>query len=156
MIAGTGSVTINEGVEDFSEEELRLPVDDDEGSSAISEQDYLRADDEPKDRDVSAANKVIWKGTHEQTKTTYLKKIKTLQIHINTFKLVFHHAIDNLIIATAVFWVKNKTFFIIILHVCIAWQQIFSLYILMFMYRIFKVSDNFPFILMLDICVLDY
>ena len=103
MIAGTGSVTINEGVEDFSEEELRLPVDDDEGSSAISEQDYLRADDEPKDRDVSAANKVIWKGTHEQTKTTYLKKIKTLQIHINTFKLVFHHAIDNLIIAAAVF-----------------------------------------------------
>ena len=25
----------------------------------------------------------------------------------------------------------------------------------MFMYRMFKVSDNFPFILMLDICVLD-
>ena len=151
MIAGTGSVTINEGVEDFSEEELRLPVDDDEGSSAISEQDYLRADDEPKDRDVSAANKVIWKGTHEQTKTTYLKKIKTLQIHINTFKLVFHHAIDNLIIAAAVFFVsKIKLFFTIILHVCIAWQQIFSLLVYILM-----VSDNFPFFLMLDICVLD-
>ena len=59
-IAGTRSITNNnKGVEDFSEEELRLPVDDDEGSSAISEQDYLRADDVPKDRDVSAANKVI-------------------------------------------------------------------------------------------------
>ena len=85
MIAGTGSVTINEGVEDFSEEELRLPVDDDEGSSAISEQDYLRADDEPKDRDVSAANKVIWKGTHEQKKYVSKKKSKPLQIHITKY-----------------------------------------------------------------------
>ena len=86
MIAGTGSVTINEGVEDFSEEELRLPVDDDEGSSAISEQDYLRADDVPKDRDVSAANKVIWKGTHEQKKYVS-KKIQnpSKYILLNTF-----------------------------------------------------------------------
>ena len=30
----------------FSEEELRLPVDDDEGSSAISDQDFIRADHE--------------------------------------------------------------------------------------------------------------
>ena len=50
----------DEGVEDFSEEELRLPEGyDDEGSSAISDQDYMRADDVPKD-DASAANKVIW------------------------------------------------------------------------------------------------
>lgn len=49
----------DEGVEDFSEEELRLPEGyDDEGSSAISDQDYMRADDVPKD-DASAANKVI-------------------------------------------------------------------------------------------------
>ena len=47
-----------EGCEEFSEEELRLPVDDDEGSSAISDQDYMRADDDPK-HDASAANKVI-------------------------------------------------------------------------------------------------
>ena len=51
----------DEGVEDFSEEELRLPEGyDDEGSSAISDQDYLRADEVVKDDASAAENKVIW------------------------------------------------------------------------------------------------
>ena len=60
----------DEGVEDFSEEELRLPEGyDDEGSSAISDQDYMRADDVPKD-DASAANKVIWEAHMNKQKRT--------------------------------------------------------------------------------------
>ena len=69
-------------------------MDDDEGSSAISEQDYLRADDVPKDRDVSAANKVIWKGTHEQKKYVS-KKIQNPPNTYKYFKKIVFHAIDN-------------------------------------------------------------
>ena len=65
----------DEGVEDFSEEELRLP--DDDGSSAVSDQEYHQHNKNEKNKakddrtkppaNNAAAEKVIWfNSTHEK------------------------------------------------------------------------------------------